>query len=236
MWLKDGMHAIMESITPMYLVFDLETTGLPRRGPYTDTASYDSCRIVSISWMLTGSRPDYTPLAHQYFIVRPEGFDIPEASVRFHGITPEHARICGHSFDTVMAIFEKDLAQCNALVSHNAEFDVNVLKAELHRRCGGEEQGKYASLLACMHAKRIFCTMQEGKKAMLIMKYPRLEELFKYLYPEDTLSEAHNAYYDTLHCYLCFKKLKVVKHDTQSHSQDQQQKRQKMVTTIATNS
>lgn len=231
--LKDGLLVIMHTTTcetnnSMYLLFDLETTGLPRRGSksysasYKDSTAYDSCRIVSISWMIIGSRPDYKPLGHQYFIVRPDDFDIPEESVRFHGITPEHARVCGHSFDTILPIFERDLIQCNVLVSHNAEFDVQVLKAELHRRGEhGEEHGKYAELLNCIHSKRVFCTMLEGQKAMGASKYPRLEFLFKYFYPEETLSEAHNAYYDTLHCYLCFKKLKALKHERQGQQKQQ---------------
>lgn len=195
----------------MFLLFDLETTGLPLRSAkttrtsfsYENTHAYDSARVVSISWMVLSDAPIFKPLGHQYFIIRPNGYSIPVESIRFHGITPTHADTCGHSFDDVMAVFEEDVKRCTVLVSHNIEFDLNVLCAELYR-----DHSKYADLLSKLSTgMQPFCTMRVGQKVMGVSKYPRLQQLYEFFYPESELTGAHNAYYDTLHCYLCFKQL-----------------------------
>ncbi|HUH46383.1 MAG TPA: hypothetical protein VLZ54_04455, partial [Arenibacter sp.] len=59
----------------MYLIFDTETTGLPKRwdAPYTDTDNWPRC--VQIAWQL---HDDMGKLVEsQDYLVRPDGFNIP---------------------------------------------------------------------------------------------------------------------------------------------------------------
>lgn len=189
----------------MRLIFDLETTGLPARAygtrclyPYRFTQKYDRARVVSMAWTL--SDEDGLAVDPKVFVVVPESFDIPEESSRIHGITHAQAVAEGVSFDAVMEAFAKDLAQCSLLVSHNIEFDANVLKSELARR-------SHEDIVAAMERVPTYCTMLHGQERMGVRKYPKLSELFAYLYPGEQLQHAHDAMYDVLHCLACYNKL-----------------------------
>jgi DNA polymerase III epsilon subunit-like protein len=68
----------------MYLVFDTETTGIPRNhdAPASDIGNWP--RLVQIVWLIADAEGH--ELRRQAFIVRPEGFVIPDSAVRVHGI------------------------------------------------------------------------------------------------------------------------------------------------------
>ena len=57
----------------MYLIFDTETTGLPKRfnAPIKDTDNWPRC--IQIAWQLHDV--DGSLMEHQDFIIKPEGFE-----------------------------------------------------------------------------------------------------------------------------------------------------------------
>ena len=58
----------------MYLIFDTETTGLPRSwsAPITDTDNWPRC--IQIAWQLHDEMGNL--IEHQDYLVKPEGFNI----------------------------------------------------------------------------------------------------------------------------------------------------------------
>jgi len=68
----------------MYLIFDTETTGLPKRwdAPITDSDNWPRC--IQIAWQLHDEMG--TLIEHQDYLVKPEGFNIPYDAERIHGI------------------------------------------------------------------------------------------------------------------------------------------------------
>lgn len=189
----------------MYLILDTETTGLIRKQggyfspfcKYTDTTAYDEARILSIGWELLDK--EYNVINSQYYVIRLENFDIPEASIKIHGITPEICEKDGVSFDAMIQQFSLVLDQCRLLIAHNVEFDANVIKSELFRR-------SYTDILEKMNNKPTFCTMKHGQRCLHQQRYPKLSFLYKSLYNEE-LTDAHNALQDAIHCRKCFVKL-----------------------------
>jgi DNA polymerase III epsilon subunit-like protein len=190
----------------MYLVLDTETTGLPtfnaaagRRFPsYTNTPAYETCRIVSISWLVVND--DHTIASEYYAVVYPDNFIIPAASQAIHGISTEQAQKDGVPFIDVVANLYNALRNVDTFVAHNAEFDVNVLASELYRR------GYYPITDDLLRKKQV-CTMLMGKEKLNLVKRPKLCDLYQRLYgtlPEGTL---HNAAVDTKCCYMCYCKL-----------------------------
>ena len=189
------------------IIFDTETTGLPnynRRGikpDYINTAMYSTCRLVSISWIVAD---DPSPV---YYIVKPESGTIstPE-SIAIHGITHEIAMERGVPFETIVDHLFIDINRTLAmfdpvrLVAHNLDFDFNVLCSELYRR-------NMLERLVELKPLKKFCTMLEGQKIMGVSKWPKLAELYRYLNNGEEITNAHNAMYDTIHCYKCYKKL-----------------------------
>ena len=73
----------------MYLIFDTETTGLPKSwsAPITDTNNWPRC--IQIAWQLHDEMGNL--VEHQDYLVRPEGFNIPYDAERIHGISTELA-------------------------------------------------------------------------------------------------------------------------------------------------
>ena len=180
------------------LVFDTETTGLPKRSrfgyDYQNLDDFKQARIVSISWIVT-----YPQKKQRYYIIAPENFVISPESIAIHGITQDIALEQGVAFDDVMDEFMHDLAQVSVVVAHNLEFDINVLKSEFYRRHRMAD-------IATLDGKQTFCTMMKAKEMFKLVKRPRLAELHHQFFG-GSIANAHNAMYDTQYCYECYMKL-----------------------------
>ena len=60
---------------PMYLIFDTETTGLPRNWNATITDTENWPRCIQIAWQLHDSMGDLVEQSD--YLLQPDGFDIP---------------------------------------------------------------------------------------------------------------------------------------------------------------
>ena len=89
----------------MYIIFDTETTGLPKNWnlPYTDTDNWP--RAVQIAWQLHDEMGEL--IEAKDFLIRPEGFDIPFDAEKIHGISTELAMLGGESLETVLQLFDE---------------------------------------------------------------------------------------------------------------------------------
>ena len=188
----------------MYFCFDTETTGLPvytcKRGYHNpkELDKYDTSRVVSISWIISSNELNIIEKA-SYFI-KPDGYIIPEQSIKIHGITNEKANEDGVPIKLVLDKLVSCLHLMKVVVAHNVHFDVNVLKSECYRYGYGD--------IAEILGKSIkYCTMDYGKNLLALSKNPKLSELYEMLYDEPMLN-AHDAEYDTYYCYKCFEILR----------------------------
>ena len=119
-----------------YLIFDTETTGLPKRKSYqeyhdfTDFDKYKSARIVSIAWSFWNGN---NQLGNGYFVVKPSGFKIDNTciSTKIHGITQEIAEKDGKDLQWVLTQFINAVKTIDVIVGHNLSFDKNIVLAEL---------------------------------------------------------------------------------------------------------
>ncbi len=170
----------------MYLVFDTETTGLPKNfnAPVSDSENWP--RMVQISWQL---HDDYGNLIeNQDYIIKPEGYDIPFNVAKIHGITTELAHKEGRDLVEVLNEFNEVLKKTKFGVGHNIEFDYNIVGAEFFRK---QIKTNLAELPQAdtMHLGTDFCAIPtKGGK----FKKPKLGELYEILYGEK-FAEAHNA-------------------------------------------
>ena len=64
----------------MYLIFDTETTGLPKdfNSHYSDFHNWDTARCVQVAWQLHDRYGVLIDSGNK--IVKPEGFEIPQPS------------------------------------------------------------------------------------------------------------------------------------------------------------
>jgi len=81
----------------MYLFFDTETTGLPS-GPTSNHQNWP--RMLQIAWLLIDENKDIK--SKNNFIIRPEGYNIPNRVIKIHGITKKRALEQGVSLEFEM--------------------------------------------------------------------------------------------------------------------------------------
>ena len=178
------------------LVFDTETTGLPKDMSLPAIQSPDNWpHLVSISWAVLDSESNSVMKTHCY-IVKPGKWTIPEESSRIHGITQAKAMEFGLPLRDVIEAFNGE--QCDVMVAHNLKFDLNVVLNAIIWDLSIPFRG---------FAKRKFCTMEIGTPMCKIpgrygYKYPKLKELYENVLGHPPKNEQlHNALFDTL--YLC---------------------------------
>lgn len=181
----------------MNLIFDTETCGLFNKdAKYSDLKEFDKSRLISICWFIIKND---NIIEQAYHIVKPEGFTIPLKASNIHGITTENATKNGSSILQVLKLFSESIKRCKNIIGHNINYDYNIMRSELFRFNMLEE-------LKELENKHLICTMEKGKQFMNISKYPKLSELYKYLYNEE-ISNAHNALSDVKHTYKCYIKM-----------------------------
>ena len=71
----------------MFLIFDTETTGLPKKwsAPLTDFDNWP--RAIQVAWQVHDKNG--ICISNQSFIIHPKGFSIPYDSEKIHGISEE---------------------------------------------------------------------------------------------------------------------------------------------------
>lgn len=182
----------------MFLIFDTETTGLPKnyKAPVSDSDNWP--RMVQLAWQLHDV--DGKLITAKNFIVKPNGFDIPIGVSNMHGITTERALKDGHDLDLVLKEFLSDFQQSNYIVGHNVEFDVNIVGAEFFR-LSIENNLANLKVLDTMHASIDYCALAGGRGGGF--KYPSLTDLHTKLFGKG-FGDAHDAAYDVDATGRCF--------------------------------
>ena len=183
----------------MYLIFDTETTGLPRNynAPLSDSANWP--RAVQIAWQLHDAQG--TLVEHKDFLITPDDFTIPYDAERIHGISTELAISQGVSIQKVFEEFEKALSKTQYIVGQNIGFDINIMGAEYYRYGVATRLGELPVLDTCTEITAELCRIEGGKGGKF--KYPSLTELHLFLFGVP-FAEAHNATADVEATARCF--------------------------------
>ena len=171
----------------MYLIFDTETTGLPKNynAPLTDADNWP--RMVQIAWQLHDDEGRL--IENQDYIIKPDGYDIPFSASKIHGISTAMAQELGQDLQEVLQEFTAVLARCEYGVGHNIEFDYNIVGAEF-LRLQPENPLAPKKSLDTMHNGTPMCQLPGGRGGKF--KSPKLSELYTHLFGK-AFDEAHNA-------------------------------------------
>ena len=147
----------------MFLVFDTETTGLPKieNAPLTDFDNWP--RMVQLAWQIHDEKGRF--VENHNYLVQPDGFVIPIDAKMVHGISTEHAMKYGKPLNEVLDLFMISAAKAKYLVGHNINFDLNVLGCEF-LRCGRENPLRRWQIIdTCTEKTAEFC--QGGRSRQL---------------------------------------------------------------------
>lgn len=173
----------------MYLFFDTETTGVPKRwnAPLSDLDNWP--RMVQIAWMTFDDAGNQLDV--QNHIILPEGYRIPLGAARVHGITTERALAEGVDLKMVLEQFAQAIEGTHTVVAHNIGFDENIVGAEFLRKMVPHH----------FNHKKKFCTMKNTTNICKLpgkygrYKWPSLNELHYFLFNE-SFDNQHDALAD----------------------------------------
>ena len=177
-----------------YLFFDTETTGFPPKA-----------RLVSIAWQIWD---DNELIEKDDYIIRPDGFIIPDGAANVHGITTEIALEKGVDLKMVIELFSKKLAEIDTVIAHNYKFDSQIVGGEMKR----------LKISNNLKGKKVIDTMIESTNYVKLpgrygdYKWPKLEELYRHLFNKD-FDDAHSADADvdaTVACFFELQKRNVI--------------------------
>jgi DNA polymerase-3 subunit alpha len=175
----------------MFLIFDTETTGLPKNynAPLTDFDNWP--RMVQVAWQLHDAAGNL--LHNSSIIIKPEGYAIPFATIQIHGITNERANEEGQDLKNTLQEFANAVSKATYLCGHNIEFDLNIIGAEF-LRCGLPNILESKPFIDTKNDQTTeYCALPGGRGGKF--KWPTLTELHQKLF-NTGFDEAHNAAFD----------------------------------------
>ena len=172
----------------MYLIFDTETTGLPKKwnAPVSDSDNWPRC--IQLAWQLHDETGKLS--SNSSFLIKPENFDIPFESEKVHGISTALAMKDGLDLKEVINRFLIDLKKSKYLVGHNVKFDINIIGAELYRLGIVSNFSQLKVIDTCTEITANLCKLPGGRSGKF--KFPTLIELHDFLF-RDSFEHAHNA-------------------------------------------
>jgi DNA polymerase III epsilon subunit-like protein len=205
------------------LVFDTETTGLPKSkiiNPYTLNLWP---HIVQFSYIIYDTSFNDIIESKDYIVKLASDIIIPEESTKIHGITNEISTNSGHHIFEILTEFFQHLRSVDKLVGHNIIFDINMIKIELLRIINSNFMhhkkiklykydfhflSNYDNISCTLKDSIEFCNIQAiDKQGKQYLKYPKLSELHEKLFNKSP-SNLHNSFNDILVTLRCFMKLK----------------------------
>ena len=172
----------------MFLIFDTETTGLPKNynAPLTNFDNWP--RMVQIAWQLHDELGNFVEA--QNHIVRPDGYIIPINVQVVHGISTEYALEHGEPLHDVLDMFLEAAKKAKYLVGHNINFDLSIVGCEYLRDRGENPLPNWKVVDTCTEKTANYCQFPGGGHGKF--KFPKLIDFHKLLFGED-FSSAHNA-------------------------------------------
>lgn len=202
------------------LIFDTETNGTPLnyKAPMSDVNNWP--RIAQLGWQKRDVLEDVILKEHQAMIF-PDGWTIPTVEeltsvnakdphfFERNGMSTQRCKDEGQPIAEQLQLLIEQMNDCQLLVAHNIEFDVNVVGAEMIRLDMSAERKLVR--ICTMKSSTYYCKLPGGFRGQ--PKWPRLEELHRILFKKD-FDGAHDALSDvraTGNCLIELIKRNVIK-------------------------
>ncbi len=190
------------------LVFDTETTGLPKGKNPSIYKTELWPHIIQLSYIVYCSDENNLLTVEDDYIKISDDVIIEEGSQAIHKISREKLNKKGISIDESLQKFNSWSEKCDLLVGHNVSFDKRMVMVEgIRNKIRMNIQDTYCTMKQSTEICKIEREFPDGTK---YFKYPSLSELYEHLFnhiPKNT----HNALIDILICMRCFCKIELKK-------------------------
>lgn len=183
------------------LFFDTATTGLPKNFDWPAEDASNWARLLQLTWTICDKSGKI--IKRQSHIIRPDGFNIPEHTVKFHGITTEKALASGRQIHSVLKEFSLDLLSIDTIIGHHVSFNEKNVAAEFHRyriQSSLSDKNRICTMLAATD----FCAIRRAEHGYKFeYKGPTLDQLHNKLFKSPYI-HSHNAARDIEITMLCY--------------------------------
>ena len=190
------------------LIFDTETSGLPKFKSQSIMETYNWPFILQIAWILFDTEKNLILEKSNRIIKISEHITIDKESIDIHKITKEICNEKGENIVNILKDFNLVLNKCDIIVGHNIKFDKNIIMVEGIRNnifIKFNDKGVNKSEYCTMINSKNLCKLPfKNDKIKIDYKYPKLEELVEFLFNEKSTG-FHDAFIDilfTLRCYI----------------------------------
>ena len=189
------------------LVFDTETSGLPKERNASIYSSHLWPHIIQLSYIIYCSDTNELITVQDDYINISDDIIISPESQKVHQISRETLKK-GKNIAEVLDSFNNWSKQCDLLVAHNISFDKKMLMVEgIRNKIKVDIHDTFCTMKNSIDLCHIEKEFENGDK---YLKCPSLSELHNHLFdrvPQNT----HNALIDILICMRCFCKMELKK-------------------------
>jgi len=179
------------------LIYDVETTGFPDW--HRPSGEPQQPHMVQLAASLVDDETR-AEIAGMNVIIRPDGWTIPAASTKVHGINTDYALKVGIPEILALELFLALWEKATVRVAHNEQFDARIIRIATKRYASETMQNKWKE-------GNKFCTMRSSTNILKLPKangksghkFPKLEEAYRYFIGGEPESP-HSAHDDVLCC------------------------------------
>ena len=194
-------HKIIENLDYI-IIIDTETTGLFNRNASPENYElFNNSRMVEIAWEIY--KPTGELITRESYLIKPEGYIIPDNVIAIHGITNEMANTYGKSIQDVFERLNNLLKDVSTIIAHNFSFDNAIILAELYRlHDKSDGLNLYNNMIYDWMIKEHKCTMMMSKNIMGegTCKWYKLIDLYRICFNEEPSGVLHRAAADVDIC------------------------------------
>ena len=182
-----------------FMIFDLETNGLPSNKNLSWKWTNNWPHILQISWGIYNINGKCQKFRN--YIIK-QDLVLNNNLVRIHNITTHKIKKYGVTSRKIMKQLHNDLNNITHIISHNMNFDKNTLLAELCRleRYDTINLFENKSHICTMLTTIDYCRLHNNSVGY---KWPKLKELYYKIFRKK-MTNQHNAEYDVKNLSKCF--------------------------------
>ena len=222
------------------LIVDTETTGIPKSKLLTAGTLPLWPHIVQFSYIIYDTVLNKIIKITDLVIKIPANINISDEVSKIHGITNFISQNSQYKINDALIQFINDYYKFNValIVGHNLTFDINMIKVELMREIGSDnntlDKRDISQFLDTINDTtsenfpKLYCTMSnsielcnlklKSKFGKDFLKFPKLNELHIKLF-NSSPRNLHNSLNDVLICLRCYYmleyKIDIIEIDTQ---------------------
>jgi DNA polymerase III epsilon subunit-like protein len=181
----------------MFLIFDTETTGLPKnyKAPMSEVDNWP--RVIQLAWAFYDEKRNL--VAERVDLIKPDGWEMPTGEFWIeNGFSQAQSEAEGIPIRDALQGFLEQIEQTKHLIAHNLSYDHPVLGAECIRAALSAENKPERH--CTKEIATDFCELPGNFGGY---KWPKLPELHMKLFGED-FEGAHDAMVDVKACARCY--------------------------------